>query len=192
MPADRCRSISSCRHPPWPLHKIPAQTRMSHLQLHPLLKMAHSNSRGHPTFCPITPRGARGCGPRFTGPLGLLELIRMLHGSPRDMYSLKMRAVLELVQLSYLPMVVTPGPDPSGMHGKPSQLVAGGFLEPPSHIGHVSEWCQLFNVKPLSIFAFIHSPDELIQIIIPLWVIERGDLGGVETRHYMYYIPSPS
>ena len=96
-----------------------------------------------------------------------------------------MRAVLELVQLSYLPMVVTSGPNPSGMQAKPLKMVAGGLLKSPGHIGHVSEWCQLFNVQPLTILAFIHGPDELVLIIVPLSAIERGDLAGIKTPHHM-------
>ena len=96
-----------------------------------------------------------------------------------------MRAVLELVQLSYLPMVVTLGPNPSGMQAKSLQLVAGGLLKAPGHIRHVSEWYQLFNVQPLTILAFIHGLDELVLIIVPPSAIERGDLAGVKTPHHM-------
>ena len=96
-----------------------------------------------------------------------------------------MRAVFELVQLSYLPMVVTPGPNPSGMQAKPLQMVAGGLLKAPCYIGHVSEWHQLFNVQPLTILAFIHVLDELVPIIVPLSAIERGNLAGVKTPHHM-------
>ena len=96
-----------------------------------------------------------------------------------------MRAVLELVQLSYLPMVVTPGPNPSGMQAKPLKIVAGSLLKAPGHIGHVSEWHQLFNVQPLTILVFIHGPDELVLIIVSLSAIERGDLAGVKTPHHM-------
>ena len=96
-----------------------------------------------------------------------------------------MRAVLELVQLSYFPMVVTLGPNPSGMQAKPLQMVAGGLLKAPGHIGHVSEWRQLFNVQPLAILVFIHGLDELVPIIVPFSAIERGDLAGVKTPHHM-------
>ena len=50
-----------------------------------------------------------------------------------------MRAVLELVQLSYLPMVVTSSPHPSGMQAKSLQVVASGLLKAPGHIRHVLE-----------------------------------------------------
>ena len=87
-----------------------------------------------------------------------------------------MRAVFELAQLSYLPMVVTPGPNPFGMLAKPLQMVASGLLKAPGHIGHILEWHQLFNVQPLAILAFIHGLDELVPIIVPLLAIERGNL----------------
>ena len=93
-----------------------------------------------------------------------------------------MRAVLELVQLSYLPMVVTSGPNPSGMQAESLQMVAGGLLKAPGHIRHVSEWCQLFNVQPLAIIAL----DEPVPIIMPPSAIERGDLAGIKMPHYMH------
>ena len=93
-----------------------------------------------------------------------------------------MRAVLALFQLGYLPMVVTLGPNPSGMQAKSLQLVAGGLLKTPGHIRHVSE---LFNVQPLAILAFIHGLDELVPIIVPLFAVERGDLAGIKTPHHM-------
>ena len=96
-----------------------------------------------------------------------------------------MRAVLELVQLSYLPMVVTSGPNPSGMQAKPLQIVASGLLKAPGHIRHVLEWCQLFNVQPLAILVFIHGLDKLVLIIVPLSAVERGDLAGIKTPHHM-------
>ena len=42
----------------------------------------------------------------------------MLHGPWRDRQPLKVRAVLELVELSYLPMVVASGPDPFCVQAK--------------------------------------------------------------------------
>ena len=96
-----------------------------------------------------------------------------------------MRAVFELVQLSYLPVVVTPGPNPSSMLAKPLQVVAPGLLEAPGHIGHVLEWSKLFNIQPLTVIAFIHDPDELVLIIVPLSAVERGDLAGIKTPHHM-------
>ena len=44
VPADWCWFFSFCRHPSWPPRKVPAQTRMSHLQLCPPSKMAHPSS----------------------------------------------------------------------------------------------------------------------------------------------------
>ena len=82
-------------------------------------------------------------------------------------------------------MVVTPGPNPSGMLAKPLQIVASGLLKAPGHIGHVLERRQLFNVQPLAILMFIHGPDELVLIIVPFSAIERGDLAGVKTPHHM-------
>ena len=71
------------------------------------------------------------------------------------------------------------------MQAKPLQVVAGGLLKAPGHIGHVSEWHLLFNVQPLIIFAFLHGLDEPVPIIVPLSAAERGDLAGVETPHHM-------
>ena len=82
-------------------------------------------------------------------------------------------------------MVVTPGPNPSGMLAKPLQMVAGGLLKAPGHIGHVLEWGELLNIQPLAILAFIHDSDELVLIIVPLLAIERGNLAGVKTPHHM-------
>ena len=82
-------------------------------------------------------------------------------------------------------MVVTPGPNPSGMLAKPLQVVASGLLKAPGHIGHVLEWGKLLNIQPLTILAFIHDQDELVLIIVPLSAVERGDLAGVKTPHHM-------
>ena len=82
-------------------------------------------------------------------------------------------------------MVVTPGPNPSGMLAKPLQVVASGLLKAPGHIGHVLEWGKLLNIQSLTILAFIHDPDELVSIIVPLSAVERGDLAGIKTPHHM-------
>ena len=103
-----------------------------------------------------------------------------------------MRAVLELVQLSYLPMVVTPGPNPFGMLAEALKMVASGFFKTPGQKGHVSEWHQLFKVQPLTILALIHGMDELVPIIIPLSAAERGDLAGIKTPHHVDKVPSPT
>ena len=96
-----------------------------------------------------------------------------------------MRAVVELVQLGYLPVIVTPGPNPPGMLAKPLQMVASGFLETSGHIRHVLEWGELFDVQPLTVFAVIHDPYELVPIIVPLSAIERGNLAGIKTPHHV-------
>ena len=100
----------------------------------------------------------------------------MLHGPQRDREPLKMRAVFELVQLSYLPVIVTPGPNAPGMLAKPLQMVASGFLETSGHIGHVLEWGELFDVQPLTVFAVIHDPYELVPIIVSLLAIDGGGI----------------
>ena len=93
--------------------------------------------------------------------------------------------MFELVQLSYLLVVVTPGPNPSSMLAKPLQMVASGLLEASGHIGHVLEWSKLFDIQPLTVLAFIHDPYELVPIIVPLSAIERGNSAGIETPHHM-------
>ena len=93
--------------------------------------------------------------------------------------------MLELVQLGYLPMVVTSRPNPSDMQTESLQMVTGGLLKAPGHITHVSEWFQLFNVQPLAILVFIHGLDELVPIMVPLSAVERGNLAGIETPHHM-------
>ena len=82
-------------------------------------------------------------------------------------------------------MVVTPGPNPSGMLAKPLQMVAGGLLKAPGHIRHVLQWGKLLNIQPLAILVFIHDSDELFQIIVRLSAIERGNLAGIKTPHHM-------
>ena len=96
-----------------------------------------------------------------------------------------MRAVFKLVQLSYLPVIVTPGPNPPSVLVKPFQIVASGFFEAPGHLGHVLEWGKLFDIQPLTVHVVIHDPHELVPIIVPLLAIERGDLAGVKTPHHM-------
>ena len=82
-------------------------------------------------------------------------------------------------------MVVTLGPNPFGMLAKSLQMVAGGLLKAPGDINHVSEWCQFFNVQPLTILTFFHGLDELVLITLPSSAIERGDLAGIKTPHHM-------
>ena len=64
-------------------------------------------------------------------------------------------------------------------------MVTGGFFKAPGHIGHVSEWRQLFNVQPLTILALIHGLDEFVSISVPPSAIERGDFAGVKASHHM-------
>ena len=109
----------------------------------------------------------------------------MLHGPQRDRKPSKMRAVFELVQFGYLPVIVTPGPNPPGMLAKLLQMVASGFFETSGHIGNVLEWGELFDVQPLTVFVVIHGPYELVPIIVPLSAIERGNLAGVKTPHHV-------
>ena len=70
----------------------------------------------------------------------------MLHGFWRDRHPLKMRAVLELLELGYLPMVVASGPDPFREQAKSLQVAASAVHKALGHIAHVTEWCQFFNV----------------------------------------------
>ena len=96
-----------------------------------------------------------------------------------------MRTVLELVEVSYLPVVVTSGPNPSGVLAEASQMVASGLLETSGHIGHELEWGEFLDVQPLTVFVVIHDPHELIPVLVPLSAIERGDLVGIKTPHHM-------
>ena len=96
-----------------------------------------------------------------------------------------MRTVFELVQLSYLPVIVTPGPNPSSVLVKPFLILASGLLEASGHIGHVLEWSKLFDIQPLTVFVVIHDSYELVPIIVPLLATERGDLTGIKTPHHM-------
>ena len=60
-----------------------------------------------------------------------------------------MRAVLELLELGYLPMVVALGPDPYREQAKSLQPVAHAVHEALVHIVHVMEGLQFFDVQPL-------------------------------------------
>ena len=91
-----------------------------------------------------------------------------------------MRTVLKLVQVSYLPVVVAPGPNPPRMLAKPLQMVASGLLEASGCIGYVLEWSKLFDSQPLTVLVVIHDLHELVPIIAPLSAIESGDLAGVK------------
>ena len=115
----------------------------------------------------------------------------MLHRSWRDRQPLKMRAVLELVELSHLPMVVALGPDPFCMQAKSFYVMASGVQEALGHIMHVAEWYQFFNVQPLTL-TFFHGLNELVPIAVPLLGIEGGDLGGIKASHHVYQVPLPT
>ena len=112
----------------------------------------------------------------------------MLHRSWRDWQPLKMRAVLELVELSYLPMVVALGPDPFCVQAKSFKVTASGVHETFGHTTHVTEWHQFFNVQPLTLM-FFHGLNELVPIAVPLSGIEGGDLGGIKASHLVYKVP---
>ena len=101
-----------------------------------------------------------------------------------------MRTVLELVEVSYLLVVVTSGPYPSGVLAEASQVVASDLLETSGHVGHELEWGELLDVQPLTIFVVIHDPHELILILGPLSAIKRGNLAGINNTPT--YGPGPS
>ena len=86
-----------------------------------------------------------------------------------------------MVQISYLPVVVTLDPNPPSVLAKPFQMVASGLLDASGHIGHVLEWSKLFNIQPLTVLVVIHDLHELVPIIVPLSAIERGNLAGIKT-----------
>ena len=112
----------------------------------------------------------------------------MLHRSQRDQQPLQMRAVLELVELSYLPMVVALGPDPSREHTKSLQVVARAVHEAPVHIVHVTEWLQFFDVQSLAL-SFFHHLNELVPVAVPLAGVQGADLGSIKTSDHVYEIP---
>ena len=115
----------------------------------------------------------------------------MLHRSWRDWQPLQMRAVLELVELSYLPMVVALGSDPSCEQAKSFQVVACAVHEALVHIAHVTEWLQFFDVQPLAL-TFFHRLNELVTIAVPLVGIQRANLGGIKASDYVHEIPLPA
>ena len=101
-----------------PLHGLPDQTRRSHLQLCPSSRMTHQSSLRSLDVLLYYFQRHQGLQPRSIGPLWLLECTGALHGSWRNRQPPKMRAVLELVELGYLPMVVNLGPNPLCMQAK--------------------------------------------------------------------------
>ena len=102
-----------------------------------------------------------------------------------------MRAVLELVELSYLPMVVASGPDPSREHAKSLQVVARAVHKTLVHIVHVTEWLQFFDVQPLTL-SFFHHLNELVPVTVPLAGVQGADLGSIRTSDHVYEIPLPA
>ena len=75
--------------------------------------------------------------------------------------------MLELVELSYLPVVVASGPDPSHEQAKSFQVAAHAVQEALVHIAHVTEWLQFFDVQPLTLL-FFHHLNELVPVAVPL------------------------
>ena len=102
-----------------------------------------------------------------------------------------MRAVLELVELGYLPMVVASGPDPFCEHTKSFQVVARAVHEAPVHIAHVTEWLQFFDVQPLTLL-FFHHLNELVPVTVPLAGVQGADLGSIKASDHVYEIPLPA
>ena len=102
-----------------------------------------------------------------------------------------MRAVLELVELGYLPMVVALGPDPFCEQAKSFQVVARAVHEALGHIAHVTEWLQFLNVQPLAL-SFFHRLNELVPVAVPLAGVQRADLGGIKASNHVHEIPLPA
>ena len=115
----------------------------------------------------------------------------MLHRSWRDQQPLKMRAVLELVELGYLPMVVASGPDPFCEQAKSFQVVASAVHEALGHIAHVTEWLQFFDVQPLAL-TFFHCLNELVPITASLAGVQWANLGGIKASNHVHEIPLPA
>ena len=115
----------------------------------------------------------------------------MLHRSWRDQQPLKMRAVLELLELGYLPMVITSGPDPFCEQAKSFQVAASVVHEALFHIAHVTEWRQFFNVQPLTLM-FFHSLNELVPVAVPLVGVQGANLGGIKASDHVHEVPVPA
>ena len=114
----------------------------------------------------------------------------MLHRSWRDRQPLQMRAVLELLELGYLPMVVASGPDPSHEQAKSLQVVACAVHEALVHIAHVTEGLQFFDVQPLTLSLF-HRLNELVLVTVPLTGVQGADLGCIKASNHVHEIPLP-
>ena len=101
-----------------------------------------------------------------------------------------MRAMLELVELSYLPMVVASGPDPSHEQAKSFQVVARAVHEALVHIAHVTEWLQFIDVQPLAL-SFFHCLNEHVLVAVPLAGVQGVDLECIKASDYVHEIPLP-
>ena len=102
-----------------------------------------------------------------------------------------MRAVLELLELNYLPMVVASGPDPSHELAKSLQAAACAVHEALVHIAYVTEWLQFFNVQPLTL-SFFHRLNELVPVIVPLAGVQGANLGSIKASNYVHEISLPA
>ena len=101
-----------------------------------------------------------------------------------------MRAILELLELGYLPMVVALGPDPSQEQAKSLQAAAHAVHEALVHVVHVMEGLQFFDVQPLALL-FFHHLNELVLVAIPLMGVQGANLGCIKAADYMHEIPLP-
>ena len=114
----------------------------------------------------------------------------MLHRSWRDWHPLQMRAILELLELSYLPMVVALGPDPSHEQAKSLQAATRAVHKALVHIAHVTEGLQFFDVQPLAL-SFFHCLSEPVPVAVPLTGVQGADLGCIKASNYVDEIPLP-
>ena len=107
-----------CRHPAQPPHWLPDQTRRSCLQLRPPSGMTRWSSLRSLDVLLCYFQRCQGPQPPVYWASVAVGAHWVLHGSWRDRQPPKMRAVLELVELSYLPMVVALGPYPLCVQAK--------------------------------------------------------------------------
>ena len=187
-----CRFSFFCRHLGQPQRGLPDHPRRCHLQLRPHIQ--DDSPEPPEVIRPPTllfSRGARGHSPSSIGPLWLLERTGALHRSWRDQQPLKTRAVLKLLELGYLPMVVTSGPDQFCEQAKSFQVAASAVHEALGHIAHVTEWCQFFNVQPLTL-TFFHRLNELVPVAVPLAGVQGADLEGIKASDHVHEVPLPA
>ena len=114
----------------------------------------------------------------------------MLHRSWRDWQPLQMRAILELLELGYLPIVVALGPDPSCEQAKSLQVAACAVYKALVYIAHVTEGLQFFDVQPLTL-SFFHHLSEPVPVTVPLMGVQGADLGCIKASNYVDEIPLP-